>query len=394
MYLTNEEERALDGEHGEAVSLAMRILCALGDFFDADRLIPVQSAHVSGVSYKTGGEALLTTLKKFSSLKAKALVPTTLNPGGVDLERWREMGVEEEFFEKQKKIISLYTDMGILATCSCTPYEAGNLPARGAHAAFAESSAVAFVNSYLGARTNRESGLSAFASAITGKTPCYGLHMNENRHPTVKVKVTAPLESPTHYGALGYLIGKTFGDAIPLIQSDYPLTLVEAKHLSSAAAASGAIALYYWGETQGDSGLEKLEKLEVDERGLAEVFESFSLSEKPEVIMLGCPHYSIYEVRKVAEMVEGRRVKTPLWIFTSRQVRHLGEQLGFVQKIEQAGGRVFCDTCPIVAPLKGFSSLLTDSAKAAHYAPSMNKMESALLSTDECVEVALRGAQW
>ncbi|MBS7288476.1 MAG: aconitase X catalytic domain-containing protein [Candidatus Freyarchaeota archaeon] len=390
MYLTNEEEKALDGEHGEVVSLAMRILCALGDFFEADRLIPVQSAHVSGVSYKTGGEALLTTLRKFSSMKAKALVPTTLNPGGVDLERWREMGVEEEFFEKQKKIISFYTDMGILATCSCTPYEAGNLPARGAHVAFAESSAVAFINSYLGARTNRESGLSALASAITGKTPCYGLHVDGNRRPTVKVKVTASLESPTHYGALGYLIGKNFGDAIPLIQSGRPLPLVEAKHLSSAAAASGAIALYYWGEAPGDSDLEKVE---VDGRSLAEVFELFGLSEEPEVIVLGCPHYSIHEMRKVAEMVEGRWVKTPLWIFTSRQVRHLGEQLGLVQKIEQAGGKVFCDTCPIVAPLKGFRNLLTDSAKAAHYAPSMNKMESALLSTDGCVRVALRGVQ-
>ncbi|MBS7246851.1 MAG: aconitase X catalytic domain-containing protein [Candidatus Jordarchaeales archaeon] len=390
MYLTKEEEKALDGEYGEAVSLAMRVLCSLGDFFEAERLIPIQSAHISGVSYKTGGDALLTTLKKFSSLGSRTLIPATLNPGGVDLERWREMGVEETFFEKQKEIISLYERMGVFATCSCTPYEAGNIPARGAHVSFAESSAVAFINSYLNARTNRESGLSALASAITGKTPLYGLHLDENRLPTVRVKVNVALESPTHYGALGYLIGKDFGDAVPLIQSDNPLPLVEAKHLSSAAAASGAVALYYWGSVEVT---ENLEKIEIGKGEINEVFESFSLTGEPDVVMLGCPHYSIYELRRVAEIVEGKRVKTPLWIFTSRQVKCLGEQMGFVQKIERAGGKVFCDTCPIVAPLKGFSGLLTDSAKAAHYAPSMNKMEASLQPTEKCVKAALGSKQ-
>ncbi len=387
MYLTKEEEKALDGEHGEALSLAMRVLCSLGDFFEAERLIPIQSAHISGVSYKTGGEALLTTLKKFSSLGSRALVPATLNPGGVDLEMWREMGVEEKFFEKQKEIISLYTEMGILATCSCTPYEAGNIPARGTHVSFAESSAITFTNSYLNARTNRESGLSALASAITGKTPLYGLHLDENRFPTVKVRVTVALESSTHYGALGYLIGKSFSDAIPLIQSDQSLPLVEAKHLSSAAAASGAVALYYWGEKA--EATKDLEKIEVDKREINQVFESFSLTREPGIVMLGCPHYSIYELKRVAEMVEGERLKIPLWVFTSRQVKCLGERLGFVQRIERAGGKVFCDTCPIVAPLKGFDSFLTDSAKAAHYAPSMNRMEAALQPTEKCVKVAL-----
>lgn len=392
MYLTREEEKAFDGEYGEAVSLAMRILCALGDFFEADRLIPIQSAHVSGVSYKTGGDALLTTLKKFSSLGAKVQSFTTLNPGGVDLERWAEMNVEKTFFEKQKEIISLYAGMGIVATCSCTPYESGNLPARGSHVSFAESSAVAFVNSYLGACTNRESSLSALASAITGKTPRYGFHLEENRRPTVEVKVTAPLESPTHYGALGYFIGKNFGDAIPSIKSEHPISLVEAKHLSSAAAASGAVALYYWNnEVERD---DKLEKVEVDRGALAEVFESFSYLSEPDVVMVGCPHYSIYELKKVAELIEGRKLEIPLWVFTSRQVKSLGECLGLVQKIELAGGKVFCDTCPIVAPLKGFKCFLTDSAKAAHYAPSMNNMEAFLMPTEECVKAALEGSKW
>ncbi|MEM1885494.1 MAG: aconitase X catalytic domain-containing protein, partial [Candidatus Jordarchaeales archaeon] len=339
----------------------------------------------------TGGDALLTTLKKFSYLGAKVQSFTTLNPGGVDLEKWGEMGVEKAFFEKQREIINLYAGMGIFATCSCTPYELGNLPARGSHVAFAESSAVAFVNSYLGARTNRESSLSALASAITGKTPRYGLHLDENRKPTIEVRVTAPLESPTHYGALGYFIGKNFGDAIPLIQSEHSIPLVEAKHLSSAAAASGAVALYYWGKAEGG---DKLEKVEVDRKTLDEVFESFGSTSEPEVVMVGCPHYSIYELKKVAELVGGRKLKIPLWVFTSRQVKLLGERFGLVQKIEQAGGKVFCDTCPIVAPFKGFKCFLTDSAKAAHYAPSMNNMEALLMPTEECVKVALEGSKW
>ncbi len=386
MFLTKNEERALDGEYGEAVSLAMKVLCALGDFFGAERLISVQSVHVSGVSYKTGGDALLTTLRKFYSLGAKASVLTTLNPGGVDLENWREMGIEESFFKKQKEIISLYTGMGVLATCSCTPYEAGNLPTKGVHVAFAESSAASFANSYLDARTNRESSISALASAITGKTPLYGLHLDENRVPTVLVNVKAELDSPTNYGALGYLIGKEFGDAIPLFQAKYHLSFVEAKHLSAAVAASGAISLYYWGKAEKTGGLEKFE---ADEESLTKVFESFSLTGTPDIVVLGCPHYSLYELGKVAEAVKGKKLKVPVWVFTSKQVKFLGERLGFVQAIEQAGGKVFCDTCPIVSPLRGFNILLTDSAKAAHYAPSMNKMQSALLPTEKCLKVAL-----
>ncbi|MHA1711178.1 MAG: aconitase X [Candidatus Freyarchaeota archaeon] len=389
MYLTREEEKVLDGEYGEGQRLAMKILCALGDFFEAERLISVQSAHVSGVSYKTGGDALISTLEKFAGSGAKTSILTTLNPGGVDLERWRDLRVDENFLEKQKKIISLYAEMGVLPTCSCTPYEVGNIPAEGVHVAFAESSAVTLVNSYFKAKTNRESGISALASAVTGKTPLYGLHLDENRHPTVKVSVHAPLKSPTHYGVLGYLLGKTLKNSIPLIQSRHTLSLTAAKQLSAAIAASGAVSLYYWERDHIKSPTIE-EIVEIDDHQLNEVFNSFSLTDKPDLIVLGCPHYSIYELKMVSEMLNGKVSKRlSFWVFTSRQVKLLGERMGFVQKIEKAGGKVLCDTCPIVAPLKGFKTMLTDSVKAAHYAPSMNKVSSALLPIEECVKTAL-----
>nr|HDO80977.1 DUF521 domain-containing protein [Candidatus Bathyarchaeota archaeon] len=156
-----------------------------------------------------------------------------------------------------------------------------------------------------------------------------------------------------------------------------------------AIAASGAVSLYYWERDHIKSPTIE-EIVEIDDHQLNEVFNSFSLTDKPDLIVLGCPHYSIYELKMVSEMLNGKVSKRlSFWVFTSRQVKLLGERMGFVQKIEKAGGKVLCDTCPIVAPLKGFKTMLTDSVKAAHYAPSMNKVSSALLPIEECVKTAL-----
>lgn len=186
MHLTRQEEAVLAGETGQGKRKALELLVALGDIYNAERLVPIASAQVSGASFKTVGDAGIKWLEDFSKA-AKVSVRATVNPLGLDMRRWKSMGVDAEFHSKQDRIVSAYKAMGLEPLYTCTPYLAGNRPRAGQHLAWAESSATVFANSYLGARTNREGGPSALAAAIIGKTPEYGLHLDENRTPRVRI---------------------------------------------------------------------------------------------------------------------------------------------------------------------------------------------------------------
>jgi predicted aconitase len=175
VLLSEEEQRMFDGEEGEAKRQSMEILVALGRIYEAERMIPITSAQVSGVSYKTIGEAGLEYLEDLVQKGAKTSIPTFLNPAGMDVSQWKEMKIPEDFAKKQIKVLEAYSKMSIMKTCTCAPYFIGIRPKQGEHIAWAESSAVAFANSVLGARTNREGGPSALAAAICGVTPEYGL---------------------------------------------------------------------------------------------------------------------------------------------------------------------------------------------------------------------------
>src|SRR4030067_462114 len=216
MNLTKEEEKMLNGEEGYAVRKSMEILVALGDIYGAKSLIKVGSVQVAGVSYHNLGDAGLEFLNELA-VDGKVRVLTTLNPAGMDLENWRQLGISPEFAEKQNLVIEAFKRMGILISCTCTPYLIGNLPLYGEHIAWSESSAVTFANSVLGARTNREGGTSALAAAFVAHTPNYGLHLDKNRIPDIHVQVAASLTKISDWGALGYCIGKKAENKIPYI---------------------------------------------------------------------------------------------------------------------------------------------------------------------------------
>ena len=200
-YGVNKQEQAmLDGKEGYAVRKSMEILVALGEIFGAKSLIDVGSVQVAGVSYHNLGDAGLEFLNSLAA-DGKVKVLTTLNPAGMDLENWQQLGISPEFAEKQNLVIDAFKRMGILISCTCTPYLIGNLPLYGEHIAWSESSAVTFANSVLGARTNREGGPSALAAAFVGKTPCYGLHLDENRVPDIHVQVNAELNQALRLGS-------------------------------------------------------------------------------------------------------------------------------------------------------------------------------------------------
>jgi len=398
MYLTNEQEAILRGEEGWAKKKCLEIIVALGEIYGADRLIPVASTQISGVSYKTLGEYGLQWVESLAP--AKVVVPSTLNPAGMDLGGWSEMGVPEDFAAKQMRVIRAYAKLGVTTLCSCTPYLAGFAPRFREHVAWSESSAVCFVNSYLGARTNREGGPSALASAITGLTANYGLHLDENRRPTAIVKVSAKLAGLSDYSALGYRLGKLLQQHIPYLRGLPTLGVDEAKALSAAAAASGNLALFhaegFTPESEVSVG-EVRERLHIDDKDLKGVYEELSTirSGNIDLVAIGCPHSSLTELKAAAALLKGKKVSpaTKLWFFTSLPVKVLAERLGFVDVIEGAGGKVFTDCCMIVAPLEqmGFTTMAVNSAKAALYAPTASKVEVVFTTFEKCIDIALEG---
>jgi len=387
VYLTKDEERALDGEYGWAIQVAMRILVKLGDLFKADRLIPIHSAHISGVSYKTLGDAATEFLEELAASGVKVKAPATLNPAAFDLERPQLMRLTEHRLNAQKRILRLYEDLGVKQTLSCTPYYISK-PPRNVHLSWAESSAVVYANSVLGSWTNREGGPSALASAIIGATPNYGMHRPEEREGKVMVTVDADLRSEEKFGVLGIHLGKVLGDEIPVIQGLKSPKERELKQLGAALASSGMVSRFIL--SQKSSSLPQ-EKISVGERDLKNSLSDISSEvEKPDLVFIGCPHCSYSEIKEIASILYGKKVREDvrLWVCTSRHVKRTSKE--YVEIIERAGGKVLCDTCIIVSWIEeaGIDSLLTNSAKTAYYAPNMNRVEVSLASLRECVEKA------
>jgi predicted aconitase len=395
MYLTEKEQKMLDGEEGYAVKKSMQILVALGDIYGAERLIKVGSVQVAGVSYHNLGDAGLEFLNELAK-DGKVKVLTTLNPAGMDLENWKNLGISEEFAEKQNLVIDAFEKMGILISCTCTPYLIGNLPRYGEHIAWSESSAVTFANSVIGAKTNREGGPSALAAAFVGKTPCYGLHLDENRVPDIHVHVNAGLTKLSDWGALGYSIGKKAENKIPYITGIKDAELDELKSFCASVVTYGAKPLFYMqGITPGSEKHQPpKEKVTVEDKDIKEAYENINDEVTDiDLVCIGCPHCSIKEIAEIAELLKDKKISpsTEFWVATSRFAKQIADKRGYTEMIERAGGKFACDTCMAVAPLKGrFSSVATTSAKGCYYS-RQNSMKTKMGSIEECVEAAVTG---
>ena len=378
MYLTKKEQEMCDGEYGETIRKSMDILVALGDIYGAPKLVDITSAQVSGVSYKTIGEAGLEYLQDLAKDgSGKATINASLNPPGTDLDNWKELGFPEYFAIKQNEIVDAYADLGISKTCTCTPYLVGNVPRFRDHVSWSESSAVAYVNSVIGARSNREGGPAALAAAIVGKTPLYGFHLDENRKANLVVDVSCELEG-ADFGALGYIIGKFVGGGIPYFKLKNTPDNNNLKALGAALASSGSVALYHVENITPEYDKNSVEEIEdimfISDKEIAETREALTTTDKEiDLVCLGCPHASLEEIKEVAGVVQGKTIKNKLWICTSVSVKATADRMGYTGIIEEAGGNIVCDTCMVVSPIEemGFEVIGVNSAKAANYVPSM-----------------------
>ncbi len=372
MQLTDSEQAILDGESGEGAQKAMELVVALGKIYKADGLVDITSAHLSGASYKTIGDGGLKYLEDMVKGGAKVSVRSTLNPIGMDRERWAEMHISEEFAKKQNRIVDLYGQMGIMTTCSCTPYTGANLPKLGDHVAWAESSALSFVNSMVGARTNREGGPGALAAAILGKTANYGLHKTENRKPTVVIEADIG-DTLFEHSLLGQAVGMQIGGGIPYYRGIRP-GLEEGKTMAAAMAAAGAVAMFHVeGVTPEASNYDvsDLEVIHIGKKELDDAFQKVNTADDVQLIALGCPHLTEREIHEIAMMLKGKKKRgdAEIWFCTSRAVR---EKCSEDVRILEEFGPVLADTCMVVSPIEGtFSRTGSNSCKAGNYLPTL-----------------------
>ncbi len=413
MQLTSDQQAMLDGRHGRARQMGMRLLLDLAATAGAPRLVPIQSAHLSGVSPLTGGLGLRLFLARLAEDPGEGVaVPTTLNSAGCDEAQFPAMRiVEPDFLAHHQEIVRLYASLGVNTIQSCVPYEWGDLLPEGDDgpvlAAWAESNAICFANSYAGFRTNRESGLSALASALTGYAPDYGLFGDEARRPNVIVHVTAALSDPTDFSILGDWVGKQrqpgwklpFGP-IPLFTGLPPELNHEQRKALSAASANYGSPLLYLSESGVTLPSTWQAELTFDEAALRARYEALRPATRPSLVVIGCPQASIGELRAVAAALRGRRVSPgpsgpgqppPLWIFTSATSRAIAEKTGLADAIRGAGALLLENTCPEVVPYDPtwVHHVLTNSMKAEHYIRSgLNGIPTSVMTLADCIAIA------
>jgi len=398
MILTPEQENILEGKQGKTRQKAIRLLIDLGKAAKANRLVPVTSAHVSGVSPLTGGDGLIKFLEDLvSDSDGTAVVETSLNSAGCDRNRFEEMDIPvKDYVEKQQMILDSYEKLGIELSLSCTPYD--NILEEG-NASWAESNAVCFVNSYSELRTNRESGLSALATSLSGYTPEYGLLLDENRIPNIKINVLCELNEPVDYSILGDWIGKQidpkwkleFGP-IPHIHGIKKFDLESKKALTAASANYGSALLFVDSFTRNPDKTNYQAEIDFNYQDLQRRYSELAPKTKVDLVTIGCPQASIEEIKRTAELVDGKEIpEKRLWVFTSAINFDKAKKEGYVDIIESAGGMVLRETCPEVVHYNHdkIKHILTNSMKAEHYLKSgLNSINTSVSRLSECIKFA------
>lgn len=421
MRLSDEEKAMRDGRDGPTVAAAMDLLIRYGQALGAQELVPTR--NVCGTvtastpfmrdfaATKGGLDAVFSEFNLDSAtvvpLPERVRVFTSHLQLGFDPHHPADMGVSEQIVQFYARSEAMAARMGVQMMNTCTPYQVGNLPARGEHCAWMESSAVIYINSVLGARTNAEGRESTSAAMLTGRIPKWGYHLDAPRRATHGVKLTIPVETVEDWGLLGYWMGDWVQDRVPVVWGlgEVP-NLPRLKHFGAAASSSGGVEMYHLvGVTPEAATLE----MATGGRALGEVrrygrlereatFERINAHGQDrgvDYVMLGCPHYSIEQIWEAAQLLEGRRVhaNTALWIWTPRAIKSLADRNGYTRIIEEAGGRIMTDSCSAMsrAVPPGTRVVALDSAKQAHYLPAILGVQAWFGTTEQCIDAACTG---
>jgi predicted aconitase len=419
MFLTDEEKAMRDGAEGPAVAAAMDLLIRYGAALDAERLCEVrnvagtmtQPSPAKARLVRDGGwdkAFAVINLDSDADLEMPDVrVPTCQLQHGFGADAAGTVPYPKQNIELQASAESFYGAHGVNILATCTPYQVGNLPVRGEHCAWMESSAVIYANSVLGARTNCEGTASTGAASLTGKVPCWGNHRDENRLGTHLVDVRVPVAGFQDWGMLGYFAGGVAGEDHPVITGTHRRPdLTDLKHFGAAAATSGGVELYHIPGITPEAptldaafgGREPPDAVPygpAERRQVYETLNEIGTSTDVDFVLLGCPHASVDQVRRVAAALDGRRLSpgTELWLMTPRALKDVADRSGYTGVIERAGGKVLADSCPAMsrAAPRGTRVFATDSAKQAHYLPAILGIEAWFGTLGECVDAAVTG---
>lgn len=389
----------LDGKHGETLATAYRILLAIGNAMDADRLVQVRWAHISGVNYNTIGDAGLRFLEEMSrdaiANGVRAKVMSTLNPMGYDPVKGYH---DDRFVERQERIRRAYEAMGMVGSYTCIPYEVFPVPARGEHVSFAESNAAIYANSMLGLLTNKESALSALASALTGKAPYSGLRVENARSSNTMIDVRHEVRDELDAALLGYFAGRVNEQCVSLRFSGLEgssivgmdgIARMNAKALCSALGTSGSAGMFLIADADDDAK----HRVEYTSRDAKMVRDELSDEEGGDAIVFGSPQLGLSELSLLADMLKGKRFKKRCLVFCAKRVHEEAKRIGYIDAIECAGAEVYSDCCLCLTPLisrDDVDAVVTNSVKAAYYLKNWNRVGVCLKSMreivrDECV---------
>ena len=420
MRLTDEEKAMRDGHDGDAVAAAMDLLIRYGEALGAESL--VETRNVCGTVTATtpfmrdfamakGGldavfsEFNLDTAKVVPVPKVRAF--SSHLQLGFDPHHPKEMGVGEAIVEFYRQSEASAARMGVQILNTCTPYQVGNVPTRGEHCAWMESSAVVYINAVLGARTNAEGRESTSAAMLTCRIPSWGYHLDGPRLATHLVDLDVPVETVEDWGLLGYWIGDWVQAREPVVRGVTRVpNLPRLKHFGAAASSSGGVEMYHLvGVTPeapmleaalGGRPPEQTRRYGAKERAATlERINAMGHDRQVDYVMLGCPHYTIEQIWEAAMLIEGRRVheNCALWLWTPRAIKALADRNGYTAIIEAAGGRIMTDSCSAMsrAVPPGTKVVALDSAKQAHYLPAILGVQAWFGTTAQCIDAACTG---
>ena len=383
MELTKEEQSALNGEMGETLQTAYRILVATGEATNAEKLISIKWAHLSGVNYNTIGDAGEEFLRKISK-DAQVKVKATVNPMGFDFDHISEFNhIDDEFIEKQKSIRDSYIRMGVEPTFSCTPYDIFDLPEKDTQVSFAESNAAIFANSLGGLKTNKESAFSALASALTGKSPYSDFRKDETNIPmTIRMKLENPNE--LDFGLLGFFAGKVGDTAVNISGVSQP-NRRSCKALCGGMGTSGTCAKFQFTDVENNTS----EKVDFGKEEMNEIYDELNTSDKGDIITLGSPQLGLGELSDLSNMLKGKSFQKRCMIFCSRAVQNQARSLDYTNEIEKAGGEILSDCCTCLTPLidtNEIDSVTTNSVKGAYYLKNSTGVDVNLKPLSKIIE--------
>ncbi|RNC28500.1 MAG: hypothetical protein AWM53_01480 [Candidatus Dichloromethanomonas elyunquensis] len=398
MKLTANEQAMLEGKYGAGAALAMEIQVAIGESFDAERMVEITRAHVA----TSNQEADTWFAEKLLLGGAYCKIRPTVNPG-FNLKYFQQISeVAEEDAKMMERTHNTYKGLGAVLTYDCTPYLGSNIPHLGEIIAFSESSATPYVNAVWGARSNREASQSALCAAITGVVPEFGLLLDENRKGDILVRVEADMKSDFEYQLLGFT-GKKIGIGVPVFVGLPAKISPEAlMNLGAQLNTSGAFGMYHIPGITPEAptpevafgGKKPVREVVITNKDLKEILEYFSpASGTIEFALLGCPLLTISQVRDIALVIENKKLKVPMFVLVNSLTKELAKRMGYLDAIREAGGHLVEDTCmdqpPFWHSFKGKVGV-TESPKCAFY---MNRREMTYIVRDieTCVEAAIKG---